>query len=165
MSYPANFLQIWDLFPKRVGANPKKRAFKAYQARLKEGSTAEEMKSGAIKYLCFCVNTGKIGTEFIMMAATFFGPDSHYENEWELPESIGKTLSKDWTLPEEWKTWTEEKCPLVDPEGTADTFKDWALGNANRAIARKADWFATWKNWCRRDNEKYEEQAKWQKRK
>lgn len=77
----------------------------------------------------------------------------------------GKTLPKDWKLPNDWKVWTEANCPLVDPEGTAEDFRDWAHGNSNRAIAKKADWFATWRNWCRRDNEKYEEQAKWQKRK
>jgi len=77
----------------------------------------------------------------------------------------GKTLPKDWTLPNDWKAWTEANCPLVDPEGTAEDFRDWAHGNSNRAIAKKADWFATWRNWCRRDQEKYQEQAKWQKNK
>ncbi len=76
----------------------------------------------------------------------------------------GKALPKDWTLPNDWRTWTETKCPLVDPDTTAEEMKDWALGNSNRPIAKKADWFATWRNWCRRDQTKYEEQEKWAKK-
>lgn len=76
----------------------------------------------------------------------------------------GKTLPKDWTLPEDWKQWTITNCPRVDPMATAEEFKDWALGNANRPVGKKADWFATWRNWCRRDQEKYTEKAKWRKK-
>lgn len=77
----------------------------------------------------------------------------------------GTVLPEDWVLPKDWEVWTGENCPLVDPITTAQEFKDWARGNSNRAIARKADWFATWRNWCRRDNEKYTTQEKWQKSK
>lgn len=73
----------------------------------------------------------------------------------------GKSLPKTWTLPEDWEAWTIENCPRVDPIATAEEFKDWALANANRQVGRKSDWFATWRNWCRRDQEKYAEKAKW----
>ena len=86
VKYSPEFLHIWDMFPKRVGSNPKPRAQKAFNARLKEGADYEQMKAGTIKYLRFCVNTGKIKTEYIMQVATFFGPDCHYENEWECPK-------------------------------------------------------------------------------
>lgn len=75
----------------------------------------------------------------------------------------GKSLATDWTLPKEWQLWTEKDCPLVDPVKTADEFKDWAIANANRAVARKADWFATWRNWCRKEQARYKDQERWQK--
>ncbi len=92
------------------------------------------------------------------------------EREKKSPPSVlenknGACLPKDWSLPDEWKQWTEKHCPLVDPDSTAEEFKDWAHGNSNRAVGRKADWFATWRNWCRRDQEKYEAQKQWQKNK
>lgn len=86
MDYPPEFLEIWSIFPKRAGSQPKKKAFQCYCARLKEGSTYEEIKAGTIRYLRFCVNTGKIGTEYVMMAKTFLGPDCHFDNPWELPK-------------------------------------------------------------------------------
>lgn len=84
--YPPDFLELWDLFPKRIGTNPKKKAFHAYNARLKEGADRQQIKSGAIRYLRFCINTGKVGTEYVMMLKTFLGPDYHFENPWELPK-------------------------------------------------------------------------------
>jgi hypothetical protein len=40
---------------------------------------------GAQRYAAFCDATNKTGTEFVMQAATFFGPDKHYENDWAIP--------------------------------------------------------------------------------
>lgn len=42
---------------------------------------------------------------------------------------------------------------------SAEAMKEWARGNANRAIARKADWRATFQGWMRRDAERFKARA------
>ena len=46
------------------------------------------------RYAKFCDATGKTGTEYVMQAATFFGPDKHYENDWTIP-ATKVTVPKD----------------------------------------------------------------------
>jgi biotin operon repressor len=67
----------------------------------------------------------------------------------------GARLPDDWSLPDEWGawaiqhlTWTPDRCRAV-----ADRFADFWRGLSG-AKARKVDWFATWRNWCRTDNDK-----------
>ena len=47
-----------------------------------------------MRYEIFCHETGKKGTEFVMQAATFFGPDKHYENDWTIPSENTNALPK-----------------------------------------------------------------------
>ena len=91
--YPFWFESIWAAYPKRAGSNPKAKAWSAINARLKAMSgndgryvAHEYMLLGTIKYAKFCDATGKTGTEYVMQAATFFGPDKHYENDWTIPK-------------------------------------------------------------------------------
>ena len=82
------FTKVWSIYPKRAGANPKGRAFIAYNKRCTEtinGNTQWLMSEGTKRYAKFCDATGKTGTEYVMQAATFFGPDKHYENDWTIP--------------------------------------------------------------------------------
>ena len=102
VKYPAEFEDVWSEYPKRLGSNPKKRALQAWFARgdaatFGDGDTellcnAEKfrMLMGAVAYCKFCDATGKTGTEFVMQAATFFGPDKHYENDWTVPDQAEK---------------------------------------------------------------------------
>lgn len=73
--YSAQFETAWENYPKRAGTNSKRDAFKAWNARLAEGHTAETMTSGVKRYARFCTATNKIGTEFVLRGETFFGPD------------------------------------------------------------------------------------------
>ena len=52
------------------------------------------MIDGASRYTAYCADTGKTGTEYVMQAATFLGPDRHFLNEWDLPASKADALSK-----------------------------------------------------------------------
>lgn len=81
--YPEEFESAWAEYPKRHGDNPKSRAFKAWNARLKEGHTAEEMTEGVRRYAQWCEATGKTGLETVKQAATFFGPDKGFTEAWE----------------------------------------------------------------------------------
>ena len=66
----------------------------------------------------------------------------------------GTRLPPDWKLPEDWKTeakqirpeWPDHHINLV-----ADAFRDFWIGKTGKD-ATKADWLATWRNWCRKDN-------------
>lgn len=60
------------------------------------------------------------------------------------------------SLPEEWHQWCLDQTPMVDPPATFDEFRDfWIAAAGQKGVKR--DWFATWRNWCRREQEKGEE--------
>lgn len=67
--------------------------------------------------------------------------------------SKGTRLARDWTLPEEWRTWALDTRPELanSIETEADSFRDHWLA-ATGSNATKADWLATWRNWVRRAN-------------
>lgn len=63
----------------------------------------------------------------------------------------GSLLPSDWELPDDWRSWAKSNTPLTAEQISreAATFRDhWH--SMPGAKARKADWFATWRNWCRR---------------
>ena len=60
----------------------------------------------------------------------------------------GTALPKDWTLPDDWKTWAEKERPDVDPQTAADSFRDFWIAKPGKE-GRKTDWQATWRNWVR----------------
>jgi hypothetical protein len=60
----------------------------------------------------------------------------------------GARLSKDWTLPDDWRAWCAEHRPDLDPGDVADQFRDFWVAKPGKD-GRKVDWFATWRNWCR----------------
>ncbi|EEW4485717.1 replication protein [Escherichia coli] len=87
VDYPDVFEQVWREYPLRAGANPKKSAFSAWKARLREGVPPEAILDGVRRYARYLAATGKTGTEFVQRATTFFGPDRNFENPWLLPVS------------------------------------------------------------------------------
>lgn len=87
--YSPEFETAWQAYPKRAGGNPKPSAYKAWNARLKDGVTPETMLAGVKRYAAFVAVTGKQGSEFVKQAATFFGPDRHFEETWQTPSAPG----------------------------------------------------------------------------
>ena len=89
----ADFHRFKAEYPKRAGSQPWSRARKAMHARLKAGNTITEILAGTQRYRAFVLETGKEGSEFVMQAATFVGPEKHFLESWELPatDSSGKT--------------------------------------------------------------------------
>jgi hypothetical protein len=53
-------------------------------------------------------------------------------------------------LPAEWRDWTHQQFPSLDPDRVFETFADYWKSQPG-AKGRKADWLATWRNWCRRE--------------
>ncbi len=81
-TYPQEFELAWQKCPKRPGSNPKRPAFKAWNARIKEGHDPARILAGVIRYSKFLTLTGKANTEYVMQAQRFFGPSCEFENEW-----------------------------------------------------------------------------------
>ena len=96
------FEQVWSRYPKRAGSNPKNKAQSAWNARKKLGVSPAVMAHGLDRYIAFCEATGRVGTEFVMQAARFFGPSHEFENDWtpptDQPKQQGANRSKgpDW---------------------------------------------------------------------
>lgn len=65
----------------------------------------------------------------------------------------GSRLPSDWTLPDAWRAWCEQNRPDLDPTHVADAFRDYWHA-APGAKGCKADWFATWRNWCRNQRQR-----------
>ncbi|MCB4611925.1 helix-turn-helix domain-containing protein [Enterobacter asburiae] len=84
-NYSNEFEQAWQAYPKRAGGNPKASAWKHWKARLKEGVKPEDMLSGVNRYAGYVRATGSAGTQYVKQAATFFGPDRHFEESWQAP--------------------------------------------------------------------------------
>lgn len=80
---PPGFDVAFSAMPTRHGGNPRPRAAKAYRARLREGATPEALADAARRYAAHCKATGRVGTPYVMQAATFFGPDGHWQQPWD----------------------------------------------------------------------------------
>ncbi|KWD62343.1 hypothetical protein WL68_19270 [Burkholderia cepacia] len=79
------FEEAWAAYPKRAGGNSKRDALKAWNARLAAGELPHGLIAGTKRYAAFCAATGKVGTEFVKLAATFYGPSRHFAEDWTLP--------------------------------------------------------------------------------
>ncbi|XHA14807.1 helix-turn-helix domain-containing protein [Citrobacter farmeri] len=88
-NYSNEFEQAWQAYPKRAGGNSKAAAFKAWKARLKDGVKPEDMLAGVKRYAAYVRTTGSVGTQYVKQAATFFGPDRHFEEAWKTPSAPG----------------------------------------------------------------------------
>lgn len=66
----------------------------------------------------------------------------------------GTRLPTDWLLPKAWGDWALKEFPGWNKDqvrGIADKFRDhWIALSGSKAV--KADWFATWRNWCRNES-------------
>lgn len=90
--YSTEFEQAWMAYPSRTG-HSKAEAFKAWKARIADGETVETILQGINRYAAYCA-ANHTEPRFVKHAATFFGPDRHYLNDWTVqaravaPQSI-----------------------------------------------------------------------------
>ncbi|BAS41080.1 TPA: helix-turn-helix domain-containing protein [Klebsiella michiganensis] len=87
--YSPEFETAWQDYPKRAGGNSKAAAWKAWKALLKDGVNPEAMLAGVKRYATYARATGSVGTQYVKQAATFFGPDRHFEESWQAPSAPG----------------------------------------------------------------------------
>jgi hypothetical protein len=93
-----DFAELWKIYPKRAGSNPKPKALAAYRKRRKDKIPHEAIRSGLERYAAWCEATGKIGTETVMQASRFFGPGREWENDWGLPIILPKDRDDLWRI-------------------------------------------------------------------
>ena len=79
------FEEVWKEYPRRAGGNSKVSARKAWDARVKSVVDPQAMVEGVRGYAAFIKADGKEGTVYVKHAATFFGPDEHWEDDYALP--------------------------------------------------------------------------------
>lgn len=91
--YSSEFEGAWQAYPKRAGANNKSAAWKAWCARVKAGVASETMVAGVQRYAAYVQATGKSGTVYVKQAATFFGPDHHFDEVWDIPATPQRQTS------------------------------------------------------------------------
>lgn len=72
--YPNDFEQVWSVYPKRAGGNSKSDAFKAWNARIRDGTTTAEIFAGVVRYAVFVKAEGILNTQYVKQAKTFFWP-------------------------------------------------------------------------------------------
>ena len=53
----------------------------------------------------------------------------------------------DWKLPDDYREYCTTKRPDLDPDATAENFRDYHLGHGKPM----SDWKATWRNWVRKE--------------
>ena len=64
----------------------------------------------------------------------------------------GSRLSPDLCLTEDWKDFCQQDRPDLNPSKVFDSFKDYWIAKAGQQGV-KLDWFATWRNWVRSQNQ------------
>ena len=87
LEYSQWFSAWWSIYPKRSGANPKRKAESACCARIHDGDTYECLEQGLERYRAYCDATVE-DKRYVMQACRFFGPDKFYEESWTIPETI-----------------------------------------------------------------------------
>lgn len=85
--YSADFLAFMEVYPKRDRPHDRVGAYKNWLTRLKEEDvTAELLTNCAREYSGDCHRKGKNGTEYVMHAATFLGPNERWRAYEPRPE-------------------------------------------------------------------------------
>ena len=93
--YSNDFLVAWAQYPKRgEHENPKKLAYKAWWARLKEGVSVETLTAATLEYARYCKRSGKADTEKVLMASTFYGPNERWLHFVPKPKGVAAPAPK-----------------------------------------------------------------------
>jgi len=77
-------------------------------------------------------------------------PEPEVEKK-EKSTTRGTRLPADATLSPEYRDFCQKTRPDLNPDYVFDTFRDYWISQAGSKGVR-ADWFATWRNWIRRQN-------------
>lgn len=85
--YSPEFEAAWADYPKRIGGNPKRGAYKAWCARIAEGAKPEELHAAVKRYAAYVERMveerGEEARRYVMQAQTFFGPNERWKDDYE----------------------------------------------------------------------------------
>ena len=87
---PSEFAALKAAYPRRSGSQRWGDALKHCRARIAEGRTWRQLLEGAERYAAFMRATGKDNSEFVQQAATFFGRNLGFTEQWQAPAAPGK---------------------------------------------------------------------------
>ena len=76
--YPPEFEGAFSALPHRHVVHPKFAAYKAWQARVEDVDEVFQLEAAADAYREDCERQQRVGTEYVMQASTFFGPDERW---------------------------------------------------------------------------------------
>lgn len=94
---------IRAIYPKRAGSQRWQDAERAINARRIEGATWDELIAGVKRYAAYCAESGKLQTELVQQAATFFGKNRGYAEPWNASLTKSETrVEKNITASQEW---------------------------------------------------------------
>ena len=94
-TYPPEFEAVWDAYPRRAGSNPKRAAYGAWAARIRDGVVADDILAGTGRYARYIAAKGDGGTAFVMQAKRFFGPNREWEDSWDYQGICGERPTRD----------------------------------------------------------------------
>lgn len=86
-----HFMKAWEIWlaMKRDGPQPRKLAWKAWQTRVeKKEATEDQLLRATVHYGRHCRKAKKIGTQMVMQAKTFYGPNERWV-EYDDPSTPG----------------------------------------------------------------------------
>lgn len=127
----------------------------------------DKPKQSEIKALCEFQDASKNIPRSVQEASVLEGKGKEEEGEQGKEQGVGAAappapradssrgsrLPTDWVLPDDWRDWTTIEFPQIHANNESLKFRDYWLAKSG-ADGRKADWFATWRNWIRRAAER-----------
>jgi hypothetical protein len=82
------FEVAWQAYPRKPN-NPRKAAKAGWDARIREGVDPRDLLSAVDRYAAFCKAT-KTQARYVMMGATFFGPNERWKDSFEIEDQHGR---------------------------------------------------------------------------
>lgn len=115
------FEEFRAVFPKRAGTHRWVDAERFFHAEVGVRKTdPQEIIDGAKRYAAYCASTGRVGSEYVMQAATFLGRNRGWMDPWGAPE---RSKEKPWEA--EKRIEAEDDFEKMDRAATA-TRRAWA---------------------------------------
>lgn len=90
--YCVHFEKVWDIYLKK---KDKAMAYKAYNARLNDGYSEDELYQATVKYMDECKQEHRL-EKYIKNASTFFGPSTPFVDYLPKGPIVTKSQAKEW---------------------------------------------------------------------
>jgi len=111
-TYTDDFEKAWSLYPKRLGGNNKRAAYKSWSVRVKEGVPPADMVNATKCYADICKAKGNVRTSYVMQAQRFYGVNRDYEEFLNVDPADFSRLVAEKSPPKKQYDSYEAKSPL-----------------------------------------------------